>query len=231
MAHLHYPTDLAEFVAWFSTDEGCRDHLHWLRWPDGFLCPECGGPGWLPRNGRYECAACGLRTSLIAGTIFERTRLPLTLWFHGAWLFATNKDGVSASALQRQLNLHSYQTAWTMLSKFRVATAATDRALLSGDVEVDETLFGGLTQGLRGRAPGAKILIGIAVERVPGGGFGRCRMVVLDSASGANLRAFIKANVEPGSTIYTDGWGPYVTALRGCPYQHVSTVAPGAQAA
>lgn len=227
VAHLHYPTDLAEFVAWFSTDADCRDYLRWLRWPDGFECPECGGPGWLLKNGRYACAVCRNRTSLTAGTLFESTRLSLALWFHGAWLFAANKGGVSASALQRQLNLHSYQTAWTMLTKFRVATAAADRDLLSGDVEVDETLFGGLTQGLRGRAPGAKVLIGIAVERVPGGGFGRCRMAVLDSASGANLRAFIEANVEPGSTIYTDGWQPYVPPLRGRPYQHVPHDRPG----
>ena len=231
VAHRHYPANLAEFVAWFSTDEDCRDYLRWLRWPDGFRCPECDEPGWELGNGRHECVACHLRTSLTAGTIFDGPRLPLTLWFHAAWLFSTNKDGVSASALKRQLDLHSYQTAWTMLTKFRVATAHQDRTRLSGEVEVDETLFGGLTQGLRGRAPGAKVLIGIAVERVPGAGFGRCRMGVLPSANAGNLRAFIDANIEPGSTIYTDGWAGYGTALRNAPYQHVPTVAPGAQVA
>lgn len=79
MAHLHYPADLAEFVAWFSTDGDCRDYLHWLRWPDGLQRPECGAPGWLLGNGRYACSACGLRTSLTAGTIFGGTRLLLTL--------------------------------------------------------------------------------------------------------------------------------------------------------
>ena len=91
-ASRHYPTTMGEFLAWFSTDEDCRDYLRWLRWPDGFSCPGvveetgelCGGAGWELADGRYQCAACGLRTSVTAGTVFDGTRLPLTVWFHAA---------------------------------------------------------------------------------------------------------------------------------------------------
>lgn len=169
MADHHYPTNLAEFASWFSNDEDCRDYIRWLSWPEGFCCPECGSSGWELTDGRHECSACQLRTSITAGTIFDLTRLPLILWFHAAWLFATNKDGISAMAVKRQLELHSYQTARTTLAKFRVATAHSERTRLSGDVEMDETLFGGVTPRQSGRARGAKLLVAIAVERTPTG--------------------------------------------------------------
>src|SRR5215218_3294423 len=81
-AGLHYPAATGEFMAWFSTDADCLDYLEWLRWPSGFLCPECGQGGWRLGDGRFECSGCGRRTSVTAGTIFDRTRTPLTVWFH-----------------------------------------------------------------------------------------------------------------------------------------------------
>lgn len=226
-----YPATLGDFEAWFRTDADCLDYLRWLRWPEGFRCPECGAGGWLASDGRYECSnrGCRYRTSVTAGTIFERTRTPLTVWFQAAWLFATSKDGVSALALKRQLAIGSYQTAWTMLTKLRVAAGGHDLTRLTGEVEVDETLYGGFTPGRKGRTTGAKLLVGIAVERIPGGGFGRCRMAVLDNAQTPELRSFLEHCVEPGATVITDGWVPYVGACRGL-YVHQPQVAPGALA-
>jgi hypothetical protein len=103
---------VGEFLSWFGTDADCRDYLAWLRWPDGFVCDECGHvDGWRLADGRWECAACSHRTSVTAGTIFDRTRTPLTVWFHACWSFATAKDGISALGLQRMLQIGSYQTA------------------------------------------------------------------------------------------------------------------------
>jgi hypothetical protein len=150
------------------------------------------------RTGATSARRATCARALPAGTIFDLTRLPLTLWFHAAWLVATNKDGISAMALKRQLELHSYQTARTMLAKFRVVTAHSERTRLSGDVEMDETLFGGDTPRQCGRARGAKLLVANAVERTPTG-FGRCRMGVLDSAHHRHLPPFIRENIEPGS--------------------------------
>ena len=70
------------------------------------------------------CAGCGVRTSVTAGTIFDRTRTPLTVWFTACWLFATQKDGISALALQKALEIGSYQTAWAMLHRLRSVLVA-----------------------------------------------------------------------------------------------------------
>jgi hypothetical protein len=69
-----------------------------------FSCPKCGhDKAWITGRYLYVCAACGKQTSLIAGTIFEGTRLPLLTWFRAAWMVASNKGGVSAKELQREL--------------------------------------------------------------------------------------------------------------------------------
>jgi hypothetical protein len=117
-AGTHYPRSAGEFQAWFRADEDCLDYLEWLRWPGGFTCPSCGhAGGWRLGDGRFECAACHRRTSVTAGTIFDRTRTPLTVWFTACWLFATQKDGISAQSLQRALEIGSYPTAWAMLHR------------------------------------------------------------------------------------------------------------------
>src|SRR5665647_2225453 len=114
-----YPGSVGELLAWFSSDAGCRDYLEWLRWPEGFVCSQCGhAGGWRLGDGRWMCAGCSHRTSVTAGTIFDRTRTPLTVWFNACWAFATAKDGISALSLQRTLEIGSYQTAWAMLHRF-----------------------------------------------------------------------------------------------------------------
>jgi len=102
----HYPRSVGEFRSWFGGDEDCLDYLEWLRWPTGFACPACDHRGaWRLGDGRLMCAGCGSRTSVTAGTIFDRTRTPLTVWFAACWLFATGKDGVSALSLKRTLEI------------------------------------------------------------------------------------------------------------------------------
>ena len=123
------------------------------------------------------CCGCGARTSVTAGTIFERTRTPLTVWFNACWLFATGKDGMSALSLKRTLDIGSYQTAWAMLHRLRSVLVRPGRDRLTGTVEVDETYIGGHEEGLTGgRVRGKKVLSGIAVEILEPKGFGRCRM-------------------------------------------------------
>jgi hypothetical protein len=208
---MQYPRSLGEFQAWFRTDADCLDYLEWLRWPDGFVCPDCeGAGGWRMADARFKCAACGTRTSPTAGTIFDRTRTPLTVWFTACWLFASQKDGISALSLRRQLEIGSYQTAWAMLHRLRSVLVRPGRERLAGEVEVDESYFGGEEPGLRGgRQRGKKVLVGVAVERTQPKGFGRCRMAPLVDASADSLRAFLADNVEPGARVITDGWQAY----------------------
>jgi transposase-like protein len=220
-AGAHYPRSTGEFLAWFRTDEDCLDYLEWLRWPGGFACPHCGhAGGWRLADGRVECGECSRRTSATAGTIFDRTRTPLTVWFHACWLFATAKDGVSAQHLQHTLEIGSYHTAWAMLHRLRLALVRPGRDRLAGTVEVDETFIGGEEHGLRGgRQPGKKVLTGIAVQVSEPKGIGRCRMAVLADASGASLGPFVAGSVEPGSRVITDGWVGY-NGLAGRGYDH-----------
>ena len=207
----HYPRSVGEFQAWFRTDADCLDYLEWLRWPEGFVCPSCGNDdGWHLGDGRFECSACRTRNSVTAGTIFDRTRTPLTVWFTACWLFATGKDGISALSLKRVLDIGSYQTAWVMLHRLRSVLVRPGRELLSGTVQVDETYIGGAEPGLAGgRAKGKKVLTGIAVEVKEPRGLGRCRIAPVADGSGESLQEFVMDHVEPGATIVTDGWPPY----------------------
>jgi len=130
-----------------------------------------------------ECPGCGARTSATAGTIFDNTRTPLTVWFTACWLFATAKDGIWALNLQRTMEIGSYQTAWAMLHRLRQVLVRLGRELLTGVVQVDETFVGGEEPGLAGgRARGKKVLVGVAVEVKSPKGFGRCRMAILPDA-------------------------------------------------
>lgn len=131
---------------------------------------------------------------MTAGTIFDKTRTPLTVWFMAAWLFATQKDGVSAQSLQRALEIGSYQTAWALLHRLRSVLVRPGRERLTGRVEVDETFIGGEEPGLQGgRQKGKKALVGVAVEVLTPKGFGRCRMALLSDAPAASLHPFVTA--------------------------------------
>ena len=207
-----YPRSLGEFQSWFATDADCLDFLEWLRWPSGFICPRCeNAGGWRVADGGFKCVECKARTSVTAGTLFDRRRTPLTVWFQVCWEFATAKDGVSALSLQRTLQIGSYQTAWAMLHRLRSVLIRPGRELLSGRVEVDETYIGGEEPGLAGgRAKGKKALVAIAVEVKESKGFGRCRMRIIPDGSAGTLHAFITDTVAPGSTVITDGWNGYL---------------------
>lgn len=222
-----FPRSYAELRAWFPDDDACLDYLEWLRWPGGFVCPRCGTPGtWRMGDGRFWCERCRRRVSVTAGTVFHRTRTPLTVWFATAWYMTSSKNGVAASTLHRLLGFGSYQTAWTMLHRFRTAMIRPGRDRLTGVVEVDETLFGGVKSGKRGRGAAGKILVAIAVEVYEPKGFGRCRLRTISDAKATSLGSFLRDSVEPGSTIVTDGLISYPTAT-GTDYEHRPLVVAG----
>lgn len=220
MAHpqagIDYPGTWNEFLTWFSDEASCIAFLEQLRWPDGFVCPKCGGrKAWRIADGRWSCKACVRKVSVTANTIFDRTRTPLRIWFAAAWYITNQKYGASALGLQRVFGFGSYQTAWTILHKLRGAMVRPERSQLSGDVEVDETLIGGVDQGgKRGRGAGRKSLVVIAVEVLSPKGFGRIRMRHIPDASGASLIPFVCEVVAPRSVVMTDGWKGYNNLAR-----------------
>lgn len=203
---LDYPRTFQEFRDWFPSDDACVEYLEQLRWPDGFVCPECSaGNGWrISQRRMWMCSACGRKTSVTAGTIFHRSRTPLSTWFAAVWFVTSTKNGVSALALQQQLGFGSYETAWAWLHKLRRAMVRPDRDQLSGLVELDETFVGGVSVGKVG-ASTDKVPVQVAVERVSKTKLGRVRFALADAPGSLSLVDFGCDVVEPGSTIRTDG--------------------------
>ncbi|MBO0979060.1 IS1595 family transposase [Microbacterium sp. SD291] len=200
-----YPRTVLEFQEWFATDAACLDFLARLRWPDGFVCPKCGvsEQAWRIAGGLWMCRACGRQTSVTAGTIFDRTRSPLRMWFHAAWYITSQKTGVSAQGLQRVLGLRSYETAWTWMHKFRRAMVVPGRELLHGIVELDETYVGGISRGNAGRSS-MKVGVMVATEMLGGKRLGRIR---LEPSPGESLQliSFAQRVIQPGAMVRTDG--------------------------
>jgi hypothetical protein len=202
-----YPKNLPEFESWFSSEEACRNYLFGLRWPKGFTCPRCNSlKAWPIGDMLYECSGCHYQLSVIAGTIFQDSHKPLTVWFRAIWWVTGQKNGASALGLKRILGLGSYRTAWTWLHKLRRAMVRPACDNLSGVVEVDETFIGGEKTGKRGRGSAGKVLVGIAVEDKGDEGIGRIRLGILTDASGSSLTTFVQDRVVRGSTIRTDDW-------------------------
>ena len=151
-----YPADWAQFQAWFPDEAACLRYLERLSWPHGFLCPACGDdrPPWRGSRQRLVCRGCGHQTTVTAGTLFQGTRTPLRQWFAAAWMVATAEQGVSARQLAKALNLGSYETAWTMLHRFRRAMVRSGRPRLEGRVELGTVrALGRPTPAARPRPP------------------------------------------------------------------------------
>jgi transposase-like protein/ribosomal protein L37AE/L43A len=204
-----YPRTLMELERRFSDELACRKYLSDLRWPEGFVCPGCKAQRSLEiRRDLWRCLACQRETSVTAGTIFQDSKLPLTIWFRAMWQIISQKNGVSAMGLQRDLGLGSYKTAWTLLHKLRRAMVRPGRDRLKGLVEVDDAYWGGKEDDVSGRQTYEKALIVVAAE-ADGNGIGRIRMRHIAKVTAAELHGFIGEIIEPGSTVQTDGLHAY----------------------
>jgi len=194
-----YPADWQQFLAFFPDEAACVRYLEALSWPHGFVCPSCGaaGPPWRGSRRRLVCRACGHQTSVTAGTLFQATRTPLRQWFAAAWQVATAEQGVSARHLARELDLGSYETAWTMLHRLRRAMVRSGRPRLEGVAETGTVLLPA-RPAAHGGPSGA--VAAIAVED-RGERAGRVRMQRLASRSATELVGFVTRAVEPGALI------------------------------
>ena len=233
-AGVDYPGDWNEFLTWFDSEDACLAYLEKLRWPDGFVCPACGSvkPAYRSSRGRLVCRACDRQCTVTSGTIFDKTRTPLRVWLAAAWYLTNQKQGANALGLQRVLGLGSYQTAWTMLHRFRKAMVRPGRERLHGKVEVDETYLAITDRerpiSAKGRKNNThKTLIAIAVEILDPKGFGRIRVQRIPNDSTATVIPFVQEVVEPGSTVRTDGSAAYRN-LAELGYQHQRIVVGGA---
>lgn len=165
---------MAEFMDRYGSDEQCEAALIESRWPEGFACPSCGGGqnSSFRREGRryFQCTACRHQCSVISGTIFEATKLPLSRWFLAMHLLTQSKNNVAALELKRHLGV-CYKTAWLVKHKLmEVMRVREDGRQLDGRVEIDDAYLGGERSGGKsGRGSENKVAFIAAVQTTPDG--------------------------------------------------------------
>lgn len=208
---------LPEFMQRYGTEEQCERAVASARWPDGFTCPQCGlmhARTTFRREGRlyWQCAGCQHQCSVISGTVFEATKLPLTRWFLAMQLLTQAKNNVSALELKRQLGV-CYRTAWLIKHKLLEAMklAESDRQL-SGRVEIDDAYLGGARSGGKtGRGSPGKVPFVAAVQTDEGGMPHLACLSVCPFTKQA-LQEFIASSMALPLTVVSDGLGCFTVA-------------------
>lgn len=210
-----------ELLARFQTEDACKEFLVARRWPDGIHCPRCGNAKvWAVKSRPFHwlCKGCnknGYRFSVITKTIFENTKYPLVEWFKVAFLMYHSKKGMSARQIHRMLGTGSYETAWYMCHRIRVAMKNSVKGQPFGEVEVDETFVGGLAKnrhigkrfqgGRTGGIGSGKTPVVGAISRK-----GKVVARVVDAVDNATLKGFVRQTVsEKVSLLVTDQWVGY----------------------
>ena len=208
---------LMEFTREFPDDTACLGHLWRSRYsPDGehAECPKCDRERVFKRYATKQrrqswcCTGCGHHIHPTAGTIFHKSSTSLHLWFYAAYLMSSTRCGISAKQLEREIGVN-YKTAWRMMNRIRNKLMADDGEQLFGDVEIDETSWGGkprkpLTRPEAAAFREAKSTVLGMVERG-----GRVRLRIIPSRRGPALSREVRANVNPSSLVFTDDWQAY----------------------
>src|SRR6267378_607369 len=188
---LPFPGSLPEFQHLFPNDAACAAYLEAIRWRDGFVCGWCGEPGepyrFANRPHVLRCRKCQRDNALTAGTVMERTRTPLSIWFWAAYLVSSHTPGISALQFQRQLGLNRYETAFQILHKLRAGMVRPGRDRLGGQPRDHVEVRQRKPENVKG------------VPRRNGRYAGRIRMEVVPDRSARSLCGFVEAAVEPGA--------------------------------
>jgi transposase-like protein len=213
------PTTLLSVIERYGDDNKCRQALTKLRWPDGIRCPECASEkiSYVAARHIYDCDSCRYQFSVLAGTIFHDTHLPLTKWFYATYIMCESRKGVSANQLKRMLGV-SYKTAWYLCHRIRAAMKeATPRPKMTGVVEMDETYVGGRHHGacIEGRGdPKKGIVVGIRKRGC------ELRFFTAADVKAGRLREIINANVSDRvEVLVTDDFSSYEFAVKDRPMQ------------
>jgi len=227
--NIYKERSLLDFQKEFATEDACVQHLKEMRWPGGFMCPDCGHDQYwyVTTRKNFVCQRCHIRTSLTAGTVFHKTRTPLLKWYWILYHMAMDKVGVSIAEMQRILDIKEYKTAWLMGHKVRKAMEERDaRYSLVGLVELDESFFGP-TGTKRGRGSEHKkvVLCAVSIYQDQDGNDkpGFAHMKVADDASADSIEEFLDRLGYGRTTpegrhlleaIRTDGWVSYETVAK-----------------
>jgi transposase-like protein len=200
----------------FTDETAAREALEVIVWPNGPTCPHCGNADSNTiaklttksvRPGLYYCNECKKQLTATVGTVFERSKIPLTKWWLAMHLIGSSKKGVSSHQLHRMLGI-SYKSTWFMMHRIREAMRSGDLAPMGGAggiVEADETFIGRKEGTVKRRGHGHKNAVLSLVDRESG----QVRSFHVDSVSAAELVPIVKANVAKETAMMTDEWSGY----------------------
>jgi transposase-like protein len=208
------PTNLLEAIRYFSDLDVATEFVAKLRWPNGPVCPACGGVehSYLTTRRIWKCRACKKQFSVKVGTIFEDSPLGLDKWLPAVWLIANSKNGISSHELGRALGT-TQKSAWFMLHRIRLAMQTGSFEKFSGIVEVDETYIGEKArnmhksvrkQKITGTGPGNKTVVLGMIERG-----GQVRAEVVANTRRSTVQPRVRNSVEIGASVFTDSAGGY----------------------
>jgi len=201
---------LPAFIERYGTESQCEQALESARWRNGFACSKCGSVahGTFRDGPRkvFQCRDCRHQTSLIAGTVFQGSKLPLTIWFLAIYLISQAKTGISSLALKRQLGV-SYPTAWMMHHKLMQAMSDRESLyFLEGNIQIDDAYLGGERAGGKvGRGSENKVPFVAAVSLSEDNHPLRVRLSLISGFTRDALESWSLQNLMPGSTVYSDG--------------------------
>lgn len=219
---------MPEFLQRYGTEAQCRAALQAARWPDGFVCPACRGRArtQFERGGLayWQCGACQHQTSLISGTVFESSKLPLSRWFLAMQLLTQAKNNVSALELRRQLGV-SYRSAWLLKHKILQAMLVVEHHReLGGRVEIDDAYLGGeFSGGKTGRGTENKVPFVAAVQTTDDG-HPLYACLSPQPPTKQAMAAFAASHLAPSATVVSDGlWCFRATTLIGVEHQPIVT--------
>ena len=217
----------ATFEQRYGTEEKCRAVVMASRWPDGFECPVCGGRAYseVKTRGLFQCSACRRQTSLIAGTIFASTHVPLRLWFRALYHMTQSKQGISSIELGRRLGV-TQTTAWKLKHKLAQVMMERDASQrLTGRVEIDDAYLGGeRSGGKRGRGAPGKTPFVAAVETTPEGKPVRLKLRRVTSFCNHAISGFAKRSLDPNCEVVSDGLACFGAVTEaGCRHQVIKT--------
>jgi transposase-like protein len=214
MANVPDPKTLQEAVKIFADEDNCIAYMVAKRWPNGVTCPTCGSEkvGFLANQRRWQCSTKHPKRQFSAkvGTIFEDSPLGLDKWLPVVWLITNAKNGISSWEVHRAMGV-TQKTAWFMLHRVRLAMQdEKSGGKLGGEVEVDETFIGGKARNmhserrkraLEGRTAGKHGKVGIQGMLQRGG---KVVAEVIDNTRYETVVPNVHANIDEGSTVYTD---------------------------
>ncbi|HEY59883.1 MAG TPA: IS1595 family transposase [Anaerolineae bacterium] len=196
---------LKNFQSDFPNDEACLEWLKNYRYPEGIYCKICDKvtKHHLMKSRRsFSCQECGHHVHPTAGTVFHKSTTPLTTWFYVTYLMAQTRGGISAKQIQRETGV-TYKTAWRMCNRIR-KRLNEDVSPFGGEVEVDDSYFGGKHKGKRGRgAEGKTPVLGIVKRK------GKIKAVVVPNLKTKTVAPIIDKQVSKEANLYSDEFRPY----------------------